>query len=147
MKVLKCRVSLILILALCVALMAGCAQNAEKKARDVTQRYFDAVKEGDIEGAIGCFTPAVQQSIQSMNTLGGLLGNVFFGVDASSLTNGFIGYATKNEYQNYDFKATDVVMDDDEHATVTVEVYIDGELNSKTEVKTVKYQDEWYIKE
>ena len=36
-------------------------------------------------------------------------------------------------------------MSDDEHAVVTVEVYIDGVLDNTTEIKTEKYQDEWYI--
>lgn len=113
----------------------------------MTQKYFDAVKAGDTEGAIACFTPSFQQKIQSMNALGGMFSEALFGMDASGLMNGFLGYADAEEYQNYDFEATDVVVSDDEHASVTVEIYIDGELDSTTEIKTVKYQDEWYIEE
>lgn len=145
MKNLKYGIRIFIMLILFVTLMTGCAQDAEKGARNVTQKYFDALKAGDGEGIIACFLPSVQQEYQLGTAVGGVIGGALFGNDASGLANGFLGYATGGEYQNYDFKATDIVVSDDEHAVVTVEVYIDGVLDNTTEIKTEKYQDEWYI--
>lgn len=135
----------LLVLALCVVLIAGCAQSLEKGSRDVVQKFFDALKMGDTEGAFSCYTPAVQQQLQAANEFGGILGEMLFGVDASGLMYGLMGYASASEYQNYEFKATDVTAEDDEHGVVTVEIYIDGELDSTTKINTVKYQGKWYV--
>ncbi|MCI8281258.1 MAG: DUF4878 domain-containing protein [Lachnospiraceae bacterium] len=136
-----------MILVLCSVLMVGCAQSLEKGSRDVVEKYFDTLKAGDIEGTISCYTPAVQQQFQAASEFGGIVGEALFGVDASGLVNGFAGYANAAEYQNYDFKVTNVTAEDDEHGVVTVEVYIDGELDRSTEIRTVQYQDKWYVAE
>lgn len=147
MRLLKYEFNIIVILILCVALITGCTPDSETQARDVVQKYFDALKAGDTEGATKCFTPAVQESYQTAKEFGGILSESLLKIDLSVFMNSILGYFNEDAYQSYGFKATDAVLSDDEHAVVTVEVYIEGKLNQTTEIKAVKYQDEWYVEE
>lgn len=54
-----------------------------------------------------------------------------------------MGISAANEYENYEFKATDIELSDDKNVTVIVEVYIDGNINETTKIQAVKYQDKW----
>ena len=144
----------ILVLSLfSVLALTGCRQDPEEGPRRIVQTYFDAVKAGDVEKAFSCYTPEVQQQLDtgmdiasgiSESTTESLLG---FGVDATGIGSSLMGFAAAQAYENYEFKATEVEFTDDTQtqARVTVEVYIDRTLDRTTEVSTVKYEDEWYL--
>lgn len=137
----------ILLSVLIVVVLTGCQRNPEEGPREIAQTYFDAVKKGDVDKALSCYVPEVQQAIETGKDLSGLLSGKLFGGDVTDLGQSFMGAAAAEKYKNYEFKATGVKFMDDKgtKATVTVEVYIDDKLDREIKVSTVKYQDEWYI--
>lgn len=145
MKTLSRYFRVMLSVILLAVILTGCQSNPEDEVRKVAQTYFDAVKIGDVEKAISCATPAIQKEMEQALKLSGFISEAVFGQNANDLITSFLGISAAGEYDNYEFKATDVKFTDDEHATVTVEVYIDGSLDQETKLYTVKYQDEWYI--
>lgn len=139
------------ILVLCAiifsfSLVCCACQSKEQGPRSVAQKYFNAVKSGDIEGAIECFTPDFQQQYNALLSLGSMVGEYMGGADGSSLLNGLMSYTNQNAYKDCKFKADEVTFTDDEHASVHVTVEGAGEcIPSETTVKAVKYDGKWYI--
>lgn len=130
-----------------VCILTGCQSNPEAEARKVVQTYFDAVKAGDFDKAISCATPEIQQEMENALKISGFLSEAIYGQNTNDLMTSFLGISAANEYENYEFKATDVELSDDKNATVIVEVYIDGNINETTKIHAVKYQDKWCIGE
>lgn len=115
---------------------------------DVVKIYFDAVKYGDTDKAISCFTPDIQAQWKAVLSLSGFFTSkaVGFG-DASSLLGGLIATANTSTYSNYKFKVTNEKITDNENAVVEVSIYIDDSFDSTTEINLVKVYDKWYITE
>lgn len=140
-------VCLIIVMAFC---LAGCFGNEEDGPTAITEQYFDAVKAGDVNGAIACFTPAIQQQYSSMLSLGGMFGKELTGIDASSVLGGLMSMANLDAYQDCEFIVDNVEFTDSEHEHADVHVTVEGasgNIPSSTSVKTVLYQDEWYIEQ
>lgn len=133
---------------LVVFLCSGCVTNEAdgQGPKETVQRFFDAVKSGDIDGAIECFTPAFQQQFSAALSLGGLLSNFVAGVDGSSLLGGIMSIANQSSYKDCKFIADSVEYTDEEHATVHVTVEgAGGGIPSEATIKTVKYSGKWYM--
>lgn len=137
----------LLVLLLSATFFTGCQSNPEDKVRKTVQSYFDAVKMGDVDKALSYATPDVQAQIESVKEFSGLFSEKLFDINSNKLMTALIGYADVEAYQNYEFKATTVEFTDEKHAVVTVEVYIDGNLDQETEIYTVEYDGDWYIEE
>ena len=148
----KCRLkkfALILIVLMLISsfVLISCG-NEEDGPRKITQKYFDAVKVGDIEGAIECFTPAFQQQYDMALSLGGMLSKELTGIDASSLLGGLMSLANEAAYRDCSFIADAVEFTNDTHERATVHVTIEGGgdgIPSSTTVNTVLYDGKWYI--
>ena len=133
------RVVIILIIAAMLGCLTACGSNSSPKK--VAQTYFNAVKAGDLEKAIECFTPAEQAQYKSMLAIS----NALFGVDSGALLNGLVGTMLPDDYRNYDFKASDVNKKDSEHAEVTVDIYINGKKQDSTTAYCTKIDGKWYL--
>lgn len=147
MKNRKLIAALIIIMIVVSGSLVSCASE-EDGPRDVAQRFFDAVKVGDTNGAIECFTPAFQQQYNSIVSLGGMFGKEYTGYDVSSLFGGFTSMANQDAYQDCVFTADDVTFTDDSHEHATVHVTVEGATDgipSSTTVDTVLYDGKWYI--
>ena len=144
----KCKF-ILLICAICtVFLYSGCGKNEEDGPKEIVQKYFNAVKAGDIDGAIECFTPAFQQQYSSAVSLGGILGQFLTGIDGSSLLEGFMSFANQYTYKDCKFIIGEVEFTDDEHEHATVHVSVEGAgdgIPDETTIGTVKYNGEWYV--
>lgn len=144
------KLSVIVVCLAAVLLVCAACGNEEDGPRSVAQRYFDAVKAGDVNGAIECFTPAFQQQYKSTVALGGMLGSLLGGVDGSSLLGVFMSYATQDAYKDCQFTADTVVFTDKKHEHATVHVSVDGAgdgIPSEANLKMVKYDDQWYVEQ
>lgn len=129
-----------------VAILPACgSQSSPERTVD---KYFSAVKTGDLDKAIECFTPAMQAQYEAAmsfsDTLFGLFG---ISTDSDAILGGIVGMANTDAYKNYNFKVSGSTKTDSDHATVSVDVYIDGEKTSTTMVYCVKIDGEWYIEE
>jgi len=144
-KRLCCFIAAVLMGLIC----CGCTSE-EDGPKEVVQRYFNALKAGDAKGARECFTPAVQQQYDFYTSLGGLMSLMLTGIDGSSLVDGFTSYATKDAYKNCTFIVDDVVFSDDVHEHALVHVSVEGatgDIPSEDTLRTVKYNDQWYVGE
>ena len=56
----------VLLSVLIVVVLTGCQRDPEEGPRKITQTYFDAVKKGDVEEALSCYVPEVQQAIEPL---------------------------------------------------------------------------------
>ncbi len=131
-------------------LCSGCMQNDEQAAKAVTQKYFNAVKSGDVDGAIKCFTPAFQEQYAALVAIGGQMSEYFFDMDGSDLLGGLMSYANQNAYKDCKFTADEVSFTNDSHDRATVHVTISGaggDIPSETSVIVVKYDGKWYIEQ
>ncbi len=108
-----------------------------------TEKFFGAVKAGDIDKSIECFTPSIQEQYKAVLAIS----NKVFGIDSGALLNGVLGTVNASTYDNYDFKVVDSSETDSTHAIVTVDVYVDGQKESSTQVYCVKLEGEWYIEQ
>lgn len=136
----------ILAITMIVAILPACGSPSSPER--TADKYFRAVKNGDLDKAIECFTPAMQAqyeaSMSFSDTLFGLFG---IGVDSDAILGGIVGMANTDAYKNYDFKVSGSTKTDSDHATVSVDVYIDGKKASTTMVYCVEIDGEWYIEE
>lgn len=129
-----------MVLFTCIA----CGKDENEGPRKVTQRYFNAVKAGDTEGAFECFTPAIQQQYKAVLSLAGLFG----GGDVSGLVNGIFSAADQDAYKTCSFKADEVTFTDNDHEHAVVHVTIEGSgkgIPKETTIRTVKYDGTWYV--
>mgnify|MGYP000020850347 FL=1 len=131
-----------------VAVVSSSCAREDQGPRSVTQKYFNAVKAGDTEGAIKCFTPAFQQQYSALLTLGGMLGESMGGKDGSFLVNAISSYTNQSTYKDVKFKADTVTFTDNEHEHATVHVTVEGGgagIPSEATINTVKYDGKWYV--
>lgn len=103
--------------------------------------FFESLKSGDSEKAIKCFTPTIQKQFQLAVDIAGLI----FGNNLDSIVDGIIGISTSSSYSNYDFIISGTDEIDESHATVYVDVYINGQISERTTVECIRYDGEWYI--
>lgn len=108
-----------------------------------TEKFFSAVKSGDIDKSIECFTPVIQEQYKAALAVS----NALFGIDTGALLGGVLGTINVDYYADYDFKVVGTSKTDDTHAVVTVDVYVDGSLDSTTTVSCLKIDGAWYIEE
>lgn len=142
------RAILLLSVIFAVAMVSSSCVQEEQGPRGVAQKYFNAVKAGDIEGAIKCFTPAFQQQYSALVTLGGMFGESMGGKNGSFFVNAFSSYANQTTYKNVKFKADTVTFTDDEHEHASVHVTVEGGgagIPNETTISTVKYDGKWYV--
>lgn len=134
-----------LMLALIAVLfaMALTACGITSSPERTTEKFFSAVKSGDIDKAIECFTPVVQKQYQAALAVSDKL----FGIDSGALLGGLIGTINVDYYADYEFKVVGATETNDTHAVVTVDVYVDGSLDSTTTVSCIKIDGAWYIEE
>lgn len=147
MSRLKKTILLAVLLISVIVTGASCARE-EQGPRSVTQKYFNAVKAGDTEGAIKCFTPAFQQQYSALLSLGGMLGESMGGKNGGFLVNAFSSYANQKTYKNIKFKADSVTFTDNEHEHASVHVTVEGGgagIPNETTIRTVKYDGKWYV--
>lgn len=121
--------------------ISGCVSTSTPEK--VTKTFFEAVKAGDLDKAVECYTPAIKAQYEA----GLAITDGLFGFDSGAILGGLIGFANVDTYENYDFKISGTEMTDDEHATVSVDVYIDDVFSSSTHINCVKYDGVWYIAE
>lgn len=125
---------LIMMIFMIATIVSGCGNSS---AKQVTEKYFKAVKAGDLDKAIECFTPDVQEVTKAFTD--GMLGE-----DGGAMLNELMGSIFPQEYEGFEFKAVSEDKTDDKHAIVTVEVNAGGST-AKTEVHCIKIDGKWYI--
>ena len=129
-----------------VAILPACGSSSSPER--TADKYFSAVKTGDLDKAIECFTPAIQAQYKASMSLSDTLFGLFgIGVDSDAILGGVVAMANTDAYNNYDFKVSGSTKTDSDHATVSVDVYIDGKKASTTMVYCVEIDGEWYIEE
>lgn len=139
-----------IVLSLSVVLsFTSCSMNEEDGPRNITEKYFAAVKSGDVDAAIQCFTPAIQKQWEAALSLGSMFGKEMTGMGLDkSIFEGLMAGANAEAYKDCDFIVDNVEFTDDDHEHATVKVNIEGAsdgMPSSTKVYTVLYDGEWYI--
>ena len=117
--------------------LSGCGNSSAKK---VVDKYFSAVKSGDFDKAIECFSPAMQSQLEASKALADSL----FNVDSGAIFNGLVGIVNPQEYADYEFKPVSETIIDDTHTAVIVEIKTGGSIDT-TEVNCIKIDGQWYI--
>lgn len=139
-------ICMILIFICILAVTASLSRTDEDKAMKTVHTFFEAVKAGDTEGALECFTPAFQQQYGAALKLGGMITSYFELPDTSGLFNSFAGLADAYTYQNYKFNVESASLNDDKtQGTVHVAIYVDGKIKGSTNINVVKYNGKWYV--
>lgn len=130
------------ILAVClllVGLLSACGVRSSPES--ITQEFFSAVKTGDMERGIECFTPSVQSQYKAMMALfGGATG-----FNIADIWGGLVGYSNSTDFKDTDFKISNTKEIDSTHTKVNVDIYEGEKKTSSTSVTCVKIDDEWYI--
>lgn len=129
-----------LLAAVILGCLSGCGSTSSPKK--VTQSFFSAVKSGDMEKAIECFQPSVQEQYKAVMALYSAFAG---GADVNAILGGIVGGVNSEEYKNYSFKVSDVQNTDSEHAKVTVDVSNGGAKQTSTTVYCIKIDGKWYI--
>jgi len=138
-KSLIVRISAIMVMIAFVVTACGMLSSPES----TVEKYFGAVKAGDLEKSMECFTP----SFQAQYKAGLAISDALFHIDSGALLGGIIGLTNAGEYENYDFKIVGTKEIDSTHAIVTVNVYIDGQKDMSYQVDCVKLEGKWYIEQ
>ena len=135
---------MILIIIMLAMLLTSCGKSSSPER--LVEKFFEAVKAGDMETSMACFAPNIQQEydagVSISNSILGLFG---LNLDSGSLLNWIIGATNLDAYKNYDFKVTGSTMTDKTHARVNVDVYIDGKKSTTTTMSCIKIDGEWYL--
>ena len=132
-------IAALLVLVTFVMMLSACGNSSSPEK--TAETFFAAVKSGDIDKAIGCYTPVIQEQYKA----GISIANSIFNIDSSTLLNAILGTANANAYVNYDFKVVGSAKTDDERAVVSVDVYVDGSKKMTTNLQCVEIGGEWYI--
>ena len=137
-------IAIVLVIITLTVVLTSCGSSSSPER--TAEKYFSAVKAGDLDKAMECFTPAIQEEYKAALSLSNtLFGSFGLGIDSGSILGGLVGAANTDAYKNYDFKVSGSTKTDDTHASVSVDVYIDGNKNSTTTIYCVKIDNEWYI--
>lgn len=126
---------------MCVLLLTACGSSGSPEK--TVGKFFGAVKSGDVDKAIECFMPTIQEQYKA----GIAIADGLFGIDSRALLSAVLGTANIDAYRNYDFKVSGSTKTDGDHATVSVDVYIDGSINSTTSVRCIEIDGKWYIEQ
>ena len=130
----KNKVLLLMMMIMLTTVVSGCGNSS---AKQVVEKYFKAVKAGNLDKAIECFTPDVQEVTKTFT-------DGMFGEDGGAMLNELIGSIYPQEYADYEFKPVSETKTDDTHTVVTVEVNAGGST-VKTEVHCIRIDGKWYI--
>lgn len=142
---------LTIVLAISVMLcLTSCSMNEEDGPRNITEKYFEAVKSGDIEGAIKCFEPAMQKQWEAALSFSSMFGKELTGSGLDkSIFEAIISGADAEAYKDCEFSVKDVKFTDEKHEHAIVNVTIEGAPEgapNTTKVNTVLYDGNWYVK-
>lgn len=134
----------LIVFSLLSLLLSGCSFSSPEKT---AEKYFSAVKAGDAEKAIQCFIPSVRAQYElgfkiSDRLFGGVLGN-----NSESIWNALLGTTNYEYYKDYDFETSWTDYSDSTHATVYVDVYVNGALKKTTQVRCTEIDGDWYIEQ
>lgn len=151
-------ISLVIVLIMIMLLFVGCGSESnnsngsievktESTPTEVAEKYFDAVKHGDVDTAISCFTPNIQAEWKAVMSLTNFFTSKTINFsDASTLLGGLIATANTSEYKNYTFTVTDEEIVDDS-AKVIVSIKSGEKDNGTTTINFAKVYNQWYITE
>ena len=133
-----------------IMICSGCSKNDEVGPKKIVQSFFDCVKEGDVNGAVGCFTPDFQKKYKMAVSLGGIVSDYFTGVDVSPLLERILSVASLDAYQDVEFVIENVEFTDEEKEHAQVYVTVDGgggDFPSEVVINTIKDDGEWYLED
>ncbi len=128
------------LLTLMLVLSLTACGGSTNSPEEVAETFFHAVKSGDVNGAMECYTPAIQKSYSG----GTSIANLLFGIDSESLINDYVGGINAKTYENFDFEVSDTEING-KKATVDVDVYVDGVKKETTTVHCEEIDDTWYL--
>lgn len=116
----------------------------ESPAEDLVEKFFEALRAGDFETTIGCFTPSFQNEYKAALAISSQILRVGSS-DLSAIIRAFIGGSTREDYRDYKFDITGTEKLDDTHANVTFDVYVGEDFDRSSRIACIKYGDEWYL--
>lgn len=116
----------------------------ESPAEDLVEKFFEALRAGDFETTIGCFTPSFQNEYKAALAISSQILRVGSS-DLGAIIGAFIGGSTREDYRDYKFDITGTEKVDDTHANVTFDVYVGEDFDRSSRIACIKYGDEWYL--
>lgn len=124
----------------------GSGGKNEKASKEVVEKYFDALKYGDHDDELECYTPVVRKKEDAQYGILGQVSKLFLKVDLGEVLRDLNMLYAGNSFEEFEFKVQQVVLDDEEKkGTVYVEASRDGEFIEYIRVDTVKYKGDWYV--
>lgn len=124
-------------------------KSSDNSPEGIVTKYFKAVKTGDMENGLACFTPAIQSEYSLIMKLADSASS-YFNLpvsNPSSFVGDLTGLVNSSYYKDYEFKAVNTDYQSDLDAIVTVDVYINGAKSESTTLLTKKIDGQWYIDE
>lgn len=124
----------------------GSGNKDEKASKGVVEKYFDALKYGDHDDELECYTPIVRKKEDAQFGLLGQASKLFLKVDLGEVLRNLNTLYGDNSFEELDFKVQQVVIDEEgKKGAVYVEASKDGEFIEYVRVDTVKYKGDWYV--
>lgn len=124
----------------------GSANKNEEASKKIVEKYFDALKYGDYEDEMECYTPIVQKREDAQYGLLGAASELFLKIDLSEVLRDLNTLYGVSNFDELDFTVQQVKLNDEgKKAAVYVSVSKDGEFVEYVRVDTVKYDGDWYV--
>lgn len=137
-----------MLLALALSACGNSKEEKEKaKIREVTQKYFDALRVGDQEGVYDCYLPIEREKHDAELGLLGLASKLILKVDITEVLSGLnLLFGGKNDFANYKYRASEVDLGEDgEEAIAYVGMYQEKEWLGNLRVEMTRYDGNWYV--
>ena len=124
------KIALFVVLFSLVLCLTACGNSGKSSPKEVVDLYFDSLKTGDVDGAVSCFTPTIQEKMKD---------TYIYSPEYKD--------KLKKAYKNCTFKVDNVTYTDKEyeHAEVHVTVSGNSSMPSEDTLEVVKYKGEWYL--
>ena len=138
-------VGLVVLMAIFLS-SCGSKKKNEEASKKIVEKYFDALKYGDHEDEMKCYTPIVRKKEDAQFGLLGAASKFFLKVDLSEVLRDLNTIYGVNNFEELDFTVQQVVLDEEEKkAAVYVMASKDGEFVENLRIDTVKYDGDWYV--
>lgn len=124
----------------------GSTNKNEEASKKIVEKYFDALKYGDHEDEMECYTPIVRKREGAQYGILGAASKLFLKVDLSEVLRDLNTLYGVSNFDELDFEVQQVRLNDEgKKAAVYVTVTKDGEFVEYVRVDTVKYDGDWYV--
>lgn len=145
--------ALLLAVIMFVFTLGGCSSKTEEDSdiiqiKQIAQKYFDALKANDTNGACDCYLPSEREKMEAEYGILGFAGQLLFHINIADLFSDLITLlGLGSGYEDYKYKVVDAEVDKEwKEGKAYIEVYeSNNDYRGCVQISMTEYDGKWYV--